>query len=176
MKKIHLYLTIFILLFLPFLPIVSAQEYSTWGLPEGAFARLGKGEITGNLAFSPDGNRLAVASSIGIWIYDMRPGQETELQLITGHTHDVTTLAYSPDGRILASGSRDATIRLWNTVSSKQVYSFKGQEEYKEEVTTLVFSPDGKIICSRWDCLCLVITSLSSSVFIVGWVLWPQHF
>ncbi len=97
------------------------KTYNTWGLPEGAIARLGKGEVTGNVAFSPDCTRLAVASSIGIWIYDVRPGQETELELITGHTHDVTTLAYSSDGSILASGSRDTTIRLWDAVSSKQI-------------------------------------------------------
>ena len=46
-----------------------AQEYTQWNLPEGARARLGKGHI-GEIAYSPDGNRLAVASSIGIWIYD----------------------------------------------------------------------------------------------------------
>lgn len=103
-----------------FLPTVSAQDYTTWGLPEGAFARLGKGEVTGNVPFSPDGTRLAVASSIGIWIYDVHSEEVKELELIT-HTHDVTTLAYSPDGSILASGSRDATIRLWDAVSSKQI-------------------------------------------------------
>ena len=47
-----------------------AQDYTRWGLPEGAKARLGKGWLFGNIAYSPDGTRLAVCSSIGIWLYD----------------------------------------------------------------------------------------------------------
>ena len=53
-----------------------AQDYTRWGLPEGAKARLGKGSISGNIAYSPDGTRLAVASSIGIWLYDAGTYQE----------------------------------------------------------------------------------------------------
>ena len=44
-----------------------AQDYTQWHLPEGAKVRLGKGEIN-EIAYSPDGTRLAVASSIGIWV------------------------------------------------------------------------------------------------------------
>ncbi|MDE0315228.1 MAG: hypothetical protein OXM61_10025, partial [Candidatus Poribacteria bacterium] len=73
-------------------------DYTQWALPDGAAARLGKGDITGNIAYSPDGTRLAVASSIGIWIYDARPGKEKELDLFTGHTGTVTAIAFSPDG------------------------------------------------------------------------------
>ncbi len=145
MKTTPLYILISIILIAIFPPLVSSQEYNTWELPEGAIARLGKGEITGNVAFSPDGNRLAVAGSIGIWIYDVRPDKETELELITGHTLDVTTLAYSPDGSILASGSRDGSIRLWDTITGKQIILYKGEWE---EVITLVISTDGKMLAS----------------------------
>ena len=62
-----------------------AQDYTRWGLPEGAKARLGKGRISGNIAYSPDGTRLAVASSIGIWLYDT--GTYQEVALLTGHTN-----------------------------------------------------------------------------------------
>ena len=46
---------------------IFAQDYTQWSLPEGAKARLGKGRITGNIAYSPDGTRLAMASSIEIY-------------------------------------------------------------------------------------------------------------
>ena len=71
-------------------------------LPDGARARLGKGRIE-QIAYSPDGSRLAVGSSIGIWIYDARTG--AEMALIGGHTSYVESVAFSPDGTILATGS-----------------------------------------------------------------------
>ncbi len=46
-----------------------AQDSPQWHLPEGAKARLGKGGVN-RIAYFPDGTRLAVASGIGIWIYD----------------------------------------------------------------------------------------------------------
>ncbi len=94
-----------------FLPYSDAQDYTTWGLPEGAKARFGKGHIFDSV-YSPDGDRLAVASSIGIWIYDASTGEE--LDLLTGHTDYVRRVAFSPDGQTLASGSSDGTVLLWN--------------------------------------------------------------
>ena len=55
-----------------------ALDYTQWNLPEGAVARLGKGKII-DIAYSPDGTKLAVASSIGIWIYDAYSGAEVNL-------------------------------------------------------------------------------------------------
>ena len=84
-----------------------AQDYARWGLPEGAIARLGKGTIS-DFAYSPDGARLAVGSSIGIWLYDARTG--AEIALFTGHTGILNCVAFSPDGRTLAGGSADGTV------------------------------------------------------------------
>ena len=88
-----------------------AQDYTRWSSPEGSKARLGKGHITGNIAYSPDGIRLAMAGSIGTWIYDAHTGEE--LALLTGHTTEVYSVAFSPDAKILASGSSDGTVLLW---------------------------------------------------------------
>ncbi len=78
-------------------------------------ARLGKGRISDvlnppEIANAPDGTRFAVASAIGIWIYDAQT--DNELYLLTGHTLDVTTVSFSPDGVVLASASGDNTIRF----------------------------------------------------------------
>ena len=145
MKTTHLSLIILFLNFSLILPDVFAEDYATWSLPDGTIARLGKGEITGNIAFSPDGNRLAVASSIGIWIYDVRPNKEKELNLLTGHTRQVTAVAFSPDGNTLASGSKDETIRLWDVLTGEQKNKFTGQ---KRTITAIAFSPDGKTLAT----------------------------
>ena len=85
------------------------QDPMQWNLPEGAKARLGKGRI-GEMQYSPDGKLLAVASGIGVWLYDVATHQE--VALLTEHTSAVDYLAFSPDGRTFASGSTDGTIIL----------------------------------------------------------------
>lgn len=56
----------------------AAQEYTQWALPEDAIARLGKGRIE-DMQYSPDGTLLAVATTIGIWLYDTETYQERSL-------------------------------------------------------------------------------------------------
>ena len=121
-----------------------AKDYNRWGLPEGAKARLGKGWISGNLAFSPDDALLAVASSIGIWLYDAITG--AEVNLLTGHTSFVKSVAFSPDGTTLASGSWDATVRLWDVPTGKTLHTLVG---HTDSVISIAFSPDGSTLASR---------------------------
>ena len=56
--------------------------------------RLGKGSLTGPVAYSPDGARLAVASSLGIWLYDTTNFQESAL--LNGHTAWIDSMEFSP--------------------------------------------------------------------------------
>ena len=122
-----------------------AQHYTQWRLPEGAKARLGKGSITGDIVYSPDGTRLAVASSIGIWLYDAQTYQE--VALLTGHTADVMSVAFSPDGKTLASGADwpDNTVRLWDAVTGQHKRTLTGHTHF---VNSVAFSPDGKTLAS----------------------------
>ena len=122
--------------------IVSAQDYTKWKLPQGAKARLGKGYIN-EIAYSPDSSRLAVASSIGIWIYDAKTGEE--LDLFTGHIGPVERLSYSPDGRFIASSSSDKTVRLWDASTGNQIATLN----HDEDVSNFVYSPDGNTIATE---------------------------
>ena len=128
-----------------FLPSTFAQDSPQWGLPEGAKARFGKGGIS-EIAFSPDGARLAVAGSIGIWMYDAATGQEAAL--LTGHTLWVRSVSFSPDGRTLASGSWGEIV-LWDAATGAELRRLEG---HTDSVWSVSFSPDGRTLASgSWD-------------------------
>ena len=121
-------------------------DYRTWQLPDDAIMRLGKGAIGRGdrvVAFSPDGTRLAVASAIGIWLYDVATG--TEVALLKGHTKGVTSVAFSPDGTMLASGSEDETVKLWAVATHTNIATLRG---HTDGVWSVAFSPDGKLLAS----------------------------
>jgi eukaryotic-like serine/threonine-protein kinase len=94
---------------------------------------------------SPSGQQLATVNQDGhtINIWDVTTG--TAIGAHRGHEGLISALAYSPDGRCLASGSADKTVRLWDVDAGKEVAVLRGHDE---PVAWLSFSPDGGRICS----------------------------
>ncbi|MEW6291661.1 MAG: hypothetical protein AB1545_17660, partial [Thermodesulfobacteriota bacterium] len=66
-------------------------------------------------------------------------------QVFTGHTGSVSAVAFSPDGKTLASGSRDNTLRLWDVATGEARQVFTG---HTGSVSAVAFSPDGKTLAS----------------------------
>lgn len=126
-----------------FLQNTFAQDYTRWDLPEGAKLRLGKGSA-GNLTFSPDGNRLIVESSIGMWVYDTHTG--VELDFVAENPSNV--LGVSPDARTYVSRGSDDTIQLRDLTDSSVKLTLKGDTE---DIHRIAFSPDGRILAGASD-------------------------
>ncbi len=122
-----------------------AQDSTRWGLPERAKMRIGKAGIT-EIAYSPDGRRIAVATHEDIWMYDARSG--VTLNLLTGHTDSVLTVAFSPGGNYLASGGSDGTVRGWNVRSGTLFETITG---HGGAVRSVRFSPDGSTLASAGE-------------------------
>ena len=111
-------------------------------LPDGVRARIGRGRLN-KMALSPDNNVLAVASDIGIWLYDVQSGEAQTL--LMAHTSNVSTIAFSPNSNILASGSTDKMVRLWDIGTGELVHTFVG---HVGGIFDVVFSSDGKMLAS----------------------------
>ena len=83
------------------------------------------------------------------WLRSHRPppiGLGTAQQaVLRGHKAAVTSLSYSPDGRRIASGSSDGTVRVWDAESSESLVVFRGHED---SVTSVSYSPDGRRVAS----------------------------
>jgi tRNA A-37 threonylcarbamoyl transferase component Bud32 len=107
-------------------------------------ARWGKGRIN-RVVFSPDGRLLAVASSLGIYLYDA--GTLEEVRFIPTDA-GVRSVAFSPDGQTLASGSDDKAVRLWRAADGTLLRTLEGHTDW---VRSVAFSPDGQTLASGSD-------------------------
>lgn len=100
---------------------------------------LGRRPLSDNSKTSPDGDqpwRLA--------------------QTLLGHNGGITTIAIHPSGQILASGSTDRTIKLWDLDHGKLLHTFAGRSLFsnlghRDRISTLTFSPDGATLFSGSD-------------------------
>ena len=72
-----------------------------------------------------------------------------QLTVQLGHANDVTSVAFSPDGRLVLTGSKDMTARLWEAASGNEIRRFEG---HTDRVTAVAFSPDGhEVLTGSWD-------------------------
>jgi WD40 repeat protein len=129
-----------------FLASMGEREIKVWEVEPGTVSRaiaprLEAGRASWRfvaIAFSPDGRRLAAASTApeGVHLWDASTGEQ-EL-VLHGFKDDVYDLAFSPDGRRLALASRDNSVKLFDVFRGVELFSLRGHGG-----TGIAFSPDG---------------------------------
>lgn len=146
--KTKLFLTklVLLILFVTYNPSIFSQDYTQLNLPEDAKARLGKGTII-DIQLSPGGNRLAISSTAGVWLYDVSTNTR-HTHLIRFDTQYTSNIAFSPDSETLVTSGYDKTIRFWNADTGEQRLKFDTPDG---PIMSMKFSPDSKtLIGQNW--------------------------
>ncbi len=112
-------------------------------------ARWGKGTIE-SVSYSPDGETIAVASSLGIYFYSASDGRQARF---IDTDEGITSVAFSPDGKLLGSGSEDGAVELWNVSNGSLARVLVPHDSMTSRygVYHLAFSPDGKTFAEVSD-------------------------
>ncbi len=130
------------------LAAISSNYISLWDVATGQNIANRIGDVVGlrvhSIAYSPDGTKLAFRggwnNTIAIWDIE----SNKQIASFSGHSYEIRGLAYSPDGKKLASGDLGKTIKIWDTMTGKEVAILKGDCI----VNSMAYSPDGKTLAT----------------------------
>ena len=114
------------------------------------------------IKYSPDGNTIAIERHDEGWLRDAATGKH--LKTLKGHTQYIAGIAFSPNKKLIATGSADKTARLWNAHTGENIKTYKG---HTHTVYTPVFSPDGNKLATRCNDSALRLWDISTGKNII---------
>ncbi len=123
---------------------VNANDVTTWALPEGAIARLGRGSEP-KMTFSADGQSLAIGTCIGLWLYDLTT--LSPVALWNAEQGVVEAVAFSPNGKWIAASHSGRMLKIWDVQNGTFLISVK-LETYVDSVS---FSHDNRYIAVAYS-------------------------
>ena len=129
------------------------QKFTAWEIEEELEALKNKTipSSTSNYPTNlpPQSNQTPLSKSV-VHIKTKPPQTWQCVKVLKGHTASVNTIAISPDGQTIVSGSDDKTVSLWNLNTGKLMFTFFGQER---QVYAAAISPDGNmLVTGGFDC------------------------
>ena len=122
---------------------VEGEDVTTWALPEGAMARLGRGR-NNDMAFSSDGQYLAVGTSIGLWLYELPTLSPIALWDTARGT--IGAVAFSSDSRWIVTYTFVEHLKVWDVQSGTCVTEIEVPDE--RHCSPPIFSQDGQRIAA----------------------------
>ncbi|MEO1129672.1 MAG: WD40 repeat domain-containing protein [Planctomycetota bacterium] len=135
---------------------------TVWQVESDPYQRISRGDHRGchAVAISPDNRTLAYAGGVeGGPGTILLPVDGTERIELKGHTEMVTAIAFSCDGRSLATSSFDGTVAIWDPVDGSMLHRFT---DHTGRVSTVAFSPDSNTLASAGDGGMILVRDLSS--------------
>ena len=133
-------------------------DIKLWNFDGDIQQEISRNKKVTSINFSPDGSTIAIAENKG----DSSPNENSEDKLIgqvslwnfesetpfktfDAHDDEITSVSFSPDGKIIASGSKNNIVNLWNLEGDKLVKPLK---DHTGVITSISFSPDGNTVAS----------------------------
>ena len=121
------------------------KSVKLWRAKNGSLLRSYKIESNtiDQVSFTPDSQRLAVVSKGDLHIWSAR--SKKKFQKISAHKEKILSIAFSPNGRLIATAGKDNKVKLWNRKTGELLKGFKSNQNF---INHMSFSPDSRILLS----------------------------